>query len=305
MPALIPHLILPWLAMASARAHDVEHEPVAQDVLRWGAEWYVLACLALSLGLYVLGAARLWSRARQSRATLLRQSACFGTGWLALALALASPIDGAGSLAFAAHMVQHEVLMIMAAPLLVLGRPFGPWTWALPPSWRQGVGRLTRAPAVALPWRALTAPLSAWLLHFAALWLWHVPALFQAGLQNNGVHALQHASFLFTALLFWWAVLGGQRTGATPGAGIVYLFTTMMYTGALGALFTVSETIWYPAYGHSAAHFGLTPLEDQQLGGLIMWIPAGLVYLVAGLVLAAGWLRRGEPAPGMLTGAER
>ena len=303
MRKLTPLLL--WFAAACARAHDVEHEVVAHEVLRWGSEWYVLASLALSLGLYVLGAARLWTRARQSRAALKRQIACFAGGWLALALALASPIDGAGSLAFAAHMVQHEILMIVAAPLLVLGRPFGIWTWALPAAWRGGVGRASRASAVALVWGVITGPVAAWLLHFAALWLWHVPALFQAGLTDNNVHALQHASFLFTALLFWWAVLGRHRANAARGAGIVYLFTTMMYTGALGALFTISDTVWYPAYGHNAEYFGLSALEDQQLGGLIMWIPAGLVYLAAGLVLSAGWLQRSEAAPGLSQGAGR
>jgi len=298
-------LILPALAAGAARAHDVEQEVAANKLLGWGSEWYVLALLALSLGLYLLGAARLWARAQGSRPLLRRQYACFGGGWLTLALALASPIDGAGSLAFSAHMVQHELLMIVAGPLLVLGRPLGVWTWSLPQSWRIGVGRATHGKLLSTLWREITRPLTAWLLHFAALWLWHVPALFEAGLRDNKVHALQHASFLFTGLLFWWAVLGKHRSSAARGAGIVYLFTTMMYTGALGALFTVSETIWYPAYGHNATYFGLTALEDQQLGGLIMWIPAGLVYLAAGLVLSAGWLQRTEAAPALSAGASQ
>jgi putative membrane protein len=294
-----------WLAAAGVHAHDVEQEVVANEVLRWGSEWYVLALLALALGLYGLGAARLWRRAQGGRPALRRQSACFLGGWTVLALALASPIDGAGSLAFSAHMVQHELLMIVAGPLMVLGRPFGVWTWALPASWRPTLGRAAHSRSLSLFWREITRPVTAWLLHFAALWLWHVPFLFQAGLKDNNVHALQHASFLFTGLLFWWAVLGKHRSNAARGAGIVYLFTTMMYTGALGALFTVSETIWYPAYGHNARYFGLSALEDQQLGGLIMWIPAGLVYLAAGLVLSAGWLQRTEAAPGLSVGAQR
>ncbi|VXB95332.1 cytochrome c oxidase assembly protein [Massilia sp. 9I] len=298
-------LFLCWLLAARAQAHDVEQEVVAKDVLRWGSEWYVMALLALSLGLYVLGAARLWRRAHGSRAALRRQFACFLGGWIVLALALASPIDGAGSLAFSAHMVQHELLMIVAGPLLVLGRPLGAWTWALPAAWRGGVGRATHGRLLSVFWREITRPLTAWLLHFAALWVWHVPFLFQAGLEDNNVHALQHASFLFTGLLFWWAVLGKHRRSAARGAGIVYLFTTMMYTGALGALFTVSESIWYPAYGHNATYFGLTALEDQQLGGLIMWIPAGLVYLAAGLMLSAGWLQRGDTAAGLSLGARQ
>lgn len=290
MHKLIPLFLL--LACAGARAHDVEGQYTAADALSWGAEPWLLVLLALSLLLYGLGLRRLWPRSRQSRRTLARQAAWFGGGWIALALALASPMDSAGSFSFAAHMVQHEFLMIVAAPMLVLGRPLGIWVWGLPPAWRRRTGSATRNPAVSAAWLALTRPLNAWLLHFAALWMWHVPATFQAGLASNGVHALQHASFLFSALLFWWAVLGRQGGGPGRGAAIAYLFTTMMHTGALGALFTLSETIWYPYYGSKAQAFGLTALEDQQLGGLIMWIPGGLAYIVAGLVLGARWLGR-------------
>jgi putative membrane protein len=290
MRKLIP--FISCLVPACAGAHDVEGQYTAADALSWGAEPWVLFLLALALLLYVLGLRRLWPRSRQSRAPLARQAAWFGAGWVALALALASPLDSAGSFSFAAHMVQHEFLMIVAAPLLVLGRPLGIWVWSLPSSWRRRSGAATRNPAVSAAWDALTRPLNAWLLHFAALWMWHVPATFQAGLASNGVHALQHASFLFSALLFWWAVLGRQGGTQGRGAAIVYLFTTMMHTGALGAMFTMSESIWYPYYGSKAQAFGLSALEDQQLGGLIMWIPGGLAYVAAGLVLCARWLGR-------------
>jgi putative membrane protein len=278
--------LLLWMAAGPVLAHDING-----NYLSWGAEPWVAACLALSLIWYLQGMLRLWPRARQSRPHLLRQFGCFGAGWAMLALALASPLDSAGSYAFWAHMVQHEVLMIVAAPLLVLGRPFGVWIWALPGRWRGGVGKATRWRWLAWCWDMITRPMHAWLIHFAALWVWHVPALFQAGLVDNDIHALQHASFLFSALLFWWAVLG-QQGGIhhSRGAAIVYLFTTMMHTGALGALFTMSETIWYPLYGNRPSLFGLSALEDQQLGGLIMWIPGGLAYVIAGLVLGARWL---------------
>ena len=291
MRKLIP-LIVALAAAGAAHAHDVEGQYTAADALSWGAEPWVLALLALSLLLYVLGLRRLWPRSRHARPSLVRQAAWFGAGWIALALALASPLDSSGSFSFAAHMVQHEFLMIVAAPMLVLGRPLGIWVWGLPAVWRRRTGAATRNPAVSAAWHALTRPLNAWLLHFAALWMWHVPATFQAGLASNGVHALQHASFLFSALLFWWAVLAREGGTQGRGAAIVYLFTTMMHTGALGAMFTMSEQIWYPYYGSKAQAFGLTALEDQQLGGLIMWIPGGLAYVVAGLVLCARWLGR-------------
>jgi putative membrane protein len=279
-----------WLPAAGALAHDVEGQYTAADALAWGAEPWVLALLALALLLYGLGLRALWPRSRLSRGPLRRQALWFGLGWATLAVALASPLDSAGSFSFAAHMVQHEFLMIVSAPLLVLGRPLGVWVWAFPPAWRRRFGAATHHGAVSAAWGALTRPLNAWLLHFAALWMWHVPATFQAGLADNGIHALQHASFLFSALLFWWAVLRRHGVKHSRGASIVYLFTTMMHTGALGALFTMSETVWYPFYGGKAQAFGLSALEDQQLGGLIMWIPGGLAYVAAGLVLCGRWL---------------
>lgn len=258
------------------------------EALRWGADWWVLACLALSLLLYAAGLAKLWPRLGQGRAQALGRAAYFGAGWLAMAAALASPLDPAGAMLFAAHMVQHELLMIVAAPLLVLGRPFGPWLWALPAAWRRAIGHGVHWRPWAAAWQAVTRPMSAWLIHFAALWVWHAPPLFQLALRDDTVHAWQHASFLFPALLFWWAVLGAR--GPAPGAAMLYLFTTMMHTGALGALFALSGTVWYPAYGDGPLAFGLMPLEDQQLGGLVMWIPGGLAYVIAGLALCLRWL---------------
>jgi cytochrome c oxidase assembly factor CtaG len=124
-----------------------------------------------------------------------------------------------------------------------------------------------------------------------ALWLWHIPAWFQAALANEGVHALQHASFLLSALVYWWSVIG-VGAGRNRGAAMLSLFTTMIHIGALGALLTLSPIAWYPAYAERTLAFGLDPLEDQQLGGLVMWIPAGLAYVACGLTSASHWLNR-------------
>jgi putative membrane protein len=123
--------------------------------------------------------------------------------------------------------------------------------------------------------------------------MWHLPALFEATLTSDAVHSLQHTSFLLSALVFWWALLRGHGS-RNPGAGVFYIFTTAVHTGALGALLTLSERLWYPLYAETTEPWGLTPIEDQQLGGLIMWIPACLVYLGGGLALLALWLRAGD-----------
>jgi putative membrane protein len=124
-----------------------------------------------------------------------------------------------------------------------------------------------------------------------AVWVWHAPVLYQATLGSELVHTLQHASFLVTALLFWWALLRGHEGRVGRPASVIYLFTTAMHTSLLGALLTFSERLWYPLYDESTSAWGLTPLEDQQLAGLIMWVPAGLVYLIAALALCAAVLR--------------
>jgi putative membrane protein len=129
--------------------------------------------------------------------------------------------------------------------------------------------------------------------------VWHVPSLFQATLGSEVVHAAQHVSFLASALVFAEALVyrggdGGADARMGYGAAVVYLFTTAVHTSVLGALLTFSNELWYPAYQTTTAAWGLTPLEDQQLGGLIMWVPAGVVYVVAGLALLAAWLGEAE-----------
>ncbi len=274
-----------WLA-AGAAAHAHEPEP-ASAATGWTPEAWVLWLLALAAALYLAGLARLWRNAGTGRGLGRSQALSFALGWLALAAALASPLDALGTRLFAAHMVQHELLMVVAAPLLVLGRPLVAWTWALTPRQRRRVGRAAQAPWFAPAWRFTTRAPTAWALHASALWAWHLPALFEAALRIEAVHIAQHASFLATALLFWWSVLGGDPRAQRSAAAIGSLLTTMMHTGALGALLTFAPTVWYRHYGHAGGAFGLAPLEDQQLGGLIMWVPGGLAYLVAGLALLA------------------
>jgi cytochrome c oxidase assembly factor CtaG len=222
------------------------------------------------------------------------QLAAFWGGWLALAAALVSPLHPLGGVLFSAHMAQHELMMVVAAPLLVLARPLAAVAWALPPGGRRALGAVGRAPAWAGAWRRLTKPVVAWVLHVGALLVWHLPALYQATLRSDAVHAAQHASFLGTGLLFWWAMLAGRR--AARGAAVAWLFGAFMVTGGLGAALTLAGTLWYPDYAATTAPWGLMPLDDQRVGGMIMWVPGGVSYLLAALRLVAGWLREPERA---------
>lgn len=253
----------------------------------WSFDPLVVIGLALSLVLFVVGF-------RHLRRTRKWEGICFACGWFALFVALVSPLHAWGRVLFSAHMTQHEVLMLVAAPLLVLGRPLVVFLWAFPVSWSRRLGNFGKVRWVQRTWRLLTIPLVAWVVHAVALWIWHVPVLFEAVLQNEWVHTLQHLSFLISALLFWWALIHGPQGAMGYGAAVLYLFTTSIHSGALGALITIAGSVWYPSYIPFTSSWGLTPLEDQQLGGLIMWIPAGLVYIIAGLALFAGWLRESD-----------
>jgi putative membrane protein len=260
--------------------------------LGWSLEPGVVVPLALSAVLYARGAFELRRRGR-GRSLRRWEVASFGAGWLVVALALLSPLHEMSEQLFSAHMVQHELLMALAAPLLVLGRPMIVMLWAIPPRGRQVVARAARNSTIRGVWSAITRPFDAWLIHGLAIWLWHLPALFEATLYSDSIHALQHASFLGSALIFWWSVIHVQRRAAR-GMSMVYVFTTAVHTGILGALMTFSRAVWYPAYATGAAKWGLTPIADQQLAGLIMWIPASLVYLAAALAIMGCWLRDSE-----------
>jgi putative membrane protein len=217
----------------------------------------------------------------------------FGSGCAALALLLLGALDAAAPHSFALHMMQHEGLMLIAAPLLVLGRPLPLFLWALPHGMRLTLGRGLQSNALRAPWRALTAPLTAWALHALALWAWHAPALFNAALRSPALHEWQHATFLATALLFWHALLRG--THAARGMALLYLFTTTIHTGVLGALLALARRPMYVNVPDATPYFGLTPLEDQQLGGLIMWVPGALVYVGTALWLLARWIGPERP----------
>ena len=208
----------------------------------------------------------------------------------ALAVALGPPLEALTPVSFAAHMTQHEIMMLAAAPLLVMARPLGTLLWGLP----QAFTRVVKAPAVRSAAAWLSAPLVAWLTHAAVLWGWHVPAAFEAGLQSEPVHWLQHVSFFAAAVIFWWSVFAGGRSGERRGIALLSVFTTAVHTTVLGVLLTFSTKIWYPTYAAAASPWGLSAIEDQQLGGLIMWVPGGMVFLAAGLGLAALWLKESE-----------
>jgi putative membrane protein len=283
------------LILASlAHAHDGKPHRFEDLWGTWAWDPLVLATLAISGSLYVIGLSKVWSAAGRGHGIGVRQSLFFGAGWLSLFVALVSPLHPWGEVLFSVHMTQHEVLMLFAAPLVVLGRPQVATAWAIPVSWKCEAREVIKSRVVRSSWRFLTKPLAAWAIHAAALWVWHIPFLFEATLKSDLVHACQHASFFGSAMIFWWSIIFGTRGASTNGAGVLYLFTTSIHSGLLGVILTLTNRVLYPSYSEYSAAWGLTPIEDQQIGGLIMWIPAGIVYIIAALIMFTGWLRESE-----------
>ncbi|MFL5508692.1 MAG: cytochrome c oxidase assembly protein [Gemmatimonadaceae bacterium] len=279
---------------ATLLAHEARS--IAPDRIwsAWSWEPVVVATLLSTAALYVTGVVRLWRASARGAGLRTWEAASFFLGWLVLGLALVSPLHALGGVLFSAHMTQHELLISVAAPLLVLGRPVVAFIWSLPIGWRREVGGIAKADVVRKTWAVVTAPVFAFALHAIALWLWHLPRLYQATLTSELMHSLQHTSFLFSALLFWWTIFAARAGEFRRGLAVFLLFGTVLQTGALGALLTFSGTLWYPAYASTTAPWGLTALDDQQLGGLIMWIPGSIAYVLAALWIAAAWLRESE-----------
>jgi putative membrane protein len=245
---------------------------------------------------YAVGVRSLWKRAGVNRGVTRIQVASFFAGLLTLLVVLSSPVDEMSDALFSAHMVQHLLLILVAAPLCVAGAPLLPMLMALRRSRRRLVGawwqqRKHFRRAI----HFVTAPALVFLYHMLALWFWHFPVPYQMALRNPGIHAAEHLSFFLTALLFWWVVstpVGPRR--ASEGTGILMVFGTLMQSGVLGALLMLASTPWYPAHAAGARAWGMTLMEDQQLAGLIMWIPASLVYVGAAAWLFLRWMRRDE-----------
>jgi putative membrane protein len=249
-----------------------------------------LAVLAVTSALYAAGARAL--RGRAVKALRPWEVACFAAGQAAIAGALLSPLDRLKDLLFSAHMGQHELLMLVAAPLLVLGKPLLAMLWGFPPRARERIARLARA--IAPAWTALTYPLTAVAVHGATLWIWHAPALYQACLHHPALHAFQHFTFFTTAALFWWAMVHGRFGGVGYGLGVLFVFATATHSALLGVLLTFAGSLWYPEYAEPARRLAVDALQDQQLAGLLMWIPAGAIFTLVGVALFAAWLGQAE-----------
>jgi putative membrane protein len=253
----------------------------------WSTRPEVVAPLLILAGAYAVG----WWRLRRRGGSVpgWRVAASAG-GLVSLSLALSAPLEQLAHASFAAHMVQHLLLIVAAAPLLLLANPFAALVWALPAPARGSVGRWLRpgAPLRRL-WRGLTLMSVGWLAHTAAMWLWHLPIAYDAAVADRALHDLEHLVFFGTGVLFWWPVVEPAprlRPPAGYGARVVFLVLAALQASLLGLLLTMSPG-WYRAYPSA---------EDQSLGGLVMWAVGGAVDMLAVLILLGRYLGSQDPA---------
>jgi putative membrane protein len=234
----------------------------------------------------------LWAYTGLLRGRLALQSIWYVLGVMVLLLALLSPLDMLGDIyLFSAHMLQH--LLLVVPPLLLSGTPEG------------GVRRILGRTPVRRGEQMLRRPLLAWILGIGNLYLWHVPRLYNAALTHEGLHIIEHLCFLVTATIFWWPVLTPlEERRLAPLTALVYLAAAAGANTFLGIVLTFAPSGMYPAYLNPTDRLGLLPLLrqgwglspdiDQQLGGLLMWVPGGLVFLTAILGTCVRWYRLPE-----------
>jgi len=236
------------------------------------------------IGVVLLAGGYTWATVASRRPTSLGPPAAFFSGCAALLLALNGPLhDLSDYYLFSAHMVQHLVLMLLVAPLWLAGTP----GWMLDAL----LERAASVPGLAAAVRWLTRPLPAFATFGVATVVWHLPGPYNAALETHAWHVFEHVVLLGAALVGWWPILSDSaRLPALPYAGqLLYLFVFGMPMTVVAAMVTAAEEVLYPFYAAAPRVFDVTPLADQRLGGLIMWVPAGIIPVVAFTVVFFRW----------------
>jgi len=271
--------------------------PVSLFHWHWRPE-VLLVLLALGAA-YLRGWRRIRRQGHRELAPLWRLGA-YGGGLVSVAVALLSPLEHLAEVLFTAHMIQHQLLLMMAPPLLLLGNPFPLVMWGLPRRVRRSVGgALTRKSRVRGAWKVLTWMPVAGVLYAVNLCAWHLPAAYEAALRHHLVHDLEHLAFFGTAVLFWWPVVNPAprlnilRGGLYYGYRIAYLILATGLNTLLGAVLGLSERVLYPSYAAAPRLFGWSPLDDQAFGGGVMW-SGGHMFLIGILVLVGRAMDSGD-----------
>jgi putative membrane protein len=270
------------------------HIAAGDDTLTdWHWRWDVIFVLLVFGTLYLRGWARMRKMGGEAR---LSQLLSYALALVAICCALLSPLDDLASYLLIAHMVQHELLMMIAPPLILLANPVPILVWGLGGSARLQAGNLLTRHSVIrrardfLGWMPV-----AWSLYVVNLWAWHHPVLYQAALRDPWIHDVEHILFFLTALVFWWPVMRPVSRPAPiqDGVRIFYLFLAATQDGLLSGLIALSSKILYPHYETTLRLWDLTPREDQMGGGIVMFAAGSVTYAVAILILVNSLLGEG------------
>jgi cytochrome c oxidase assembly factor CtaG len=263
--------------MVLANAHTAH-------ALNWDWEPSILLGLALLISGYALAVGPLRRKFRWSEPVALWRQLAFYAGCLAVFVALVSPLDNlSDEYLFSAHMGQHMLLQFVAPPLWLLGTP----AWLVERLIPAGRGR--RAVG------AITHPVTAFAIFYLTMWAWHWPPAYDLALEHERVHIVEHLLFMATAVIGWWPVLGRVQFVSMPLGDlgrVLYLIASMFPCTALAALITLSPSVLYTFYGTAPQQWGLAPLVDQQIGGLIMWLPGDMIFLLALIIVFSRWLNQ-------------
>ena len=256
--------------------------------------------LKVASALILVGAGTLygrgwWSLRRTGHPPARWRLALYGLGLAAIAAALLSPIDDLADELFPLHMVQHLLLTMLAAPLVLLGNPLPVVLWGVPRRIRRWLASpLTPGARFRMALGALTFLPVAWLVYVADLWAWHVPLLYQQALEHEAVHVVEHVAFFTTALLFWWPIVRPAprlRPRAPLGFELLYLLAATAQNTALGVLLSLPERSFYPHYDETARRLAVNAVEEQAAGGGIMWV-SGHMYLLPILLTLYDFARK-------------
>ena len=281
------------VAPSTVLAHGVDApRPTFPGVLtQWSLDPLALAGLLVAGGLYVWAVRRVDAAHPSNRHPRWR-TWLFLAGLAAIAVALLSPIEAYEGVLFSVHMVQHMLLQLVAAPLLLVGAPITLTLRVASPSWRRRFLAILHSPVV----KAVSFPVVAWVLFAATNGGWHYSTLYNDALENQALHYVQHAHFLLAALLFWWPAIGADPSPwrLPHPVRLFYLFLAMPQQSFLGVSLLQASGVLYPHYITNIREWGPTPLEDQQLGGVIMWVVGDMAFLAGMAVVVVLWMRHEE-----------
>jgi putative copper resistance protein D len=290
---LIIALLASLVAPVPALAHGAETPaPRLPDVLfAWSFDPVAVALIALTAGAYLWAVGRV-DRAHPGNPHPRHRTWLFVLGLVAIGLALLSPVEAYEGALFSVHMVQHMLLQLVAAPLLLAGAPITLALRASRPRVRRAILAVLQSRVVHL----VSFPLVAWVLFAAVNWGWHFSTLYNDALENVALHYVQHASFLAAALLFWWPPIGADPSPwrLPHPVRLFYLFLAMPQNSFLGVAIMDAPRVLYTHYVTNARDWGLSPLDDQRLGGVIMWTVGDVAFLAGMAAVVWLWMRNEE-----------